>query len=224
MRFCKKFATGLLPTFFCLLGVLLVACSGGTVPGSTSTGKPQPAPTSQQILRFYGFDAPVTDIATFDPGQATDAPSINAIQMVFTGLVQLDDNLKVQPQLASSFDKSADGLTYTFHLKPNLQFSEGRCLTSKDVAYSIDRTLSPAIANLSGVSLTYLGLIKDAPARTTGKVKSLMNDSVLTPDANTVVLKLSKDTAYFRQALSYPTSFVFETSVLDTLALKLPYP
>src|SRR5258706_5818628 len=220
MRFCKKFATGLLPTFFCLLGVLLGACSGGTVPGSTSTGKPQPAPTSQQILRFYGFDAPVTDIATFDPGQASDSPSINAIQMVFTGLVQLDDNLKVQPQLASSFDKSSDGLTYTFHLKPNLQFSDGTPLTSKDVAYSIDRALSPEVANLSGVSLTYLGLIKDAPARTTGKVKSLINDSLLTPDDNTVVIKLSKSTAYFLGALAYPTSFVVEKSVIDKWGLK----
>ncbi|MFL5666166.1 MAG: ABC transporter substrate-binding protein [Ktedonobacteraceae bacterium] len=220
MRFCKKLATGLLPAFFCLLGMLLVACGGGTVPGSTSSSQLTPAPTSQQILRFYGFDAPVTDIATFDPGQATDAPSINAIQMVFTGLVQLDDNLKVQPQLASSFDKSADGLTYTFHLKPNLQFSDGTSLTSKDVAYSIDRALSPEISNLSGVSLTYLGLIKDAPARTTGKVKSLINDSILTPDDNTVVLKLSKNTAYFLQALSYPTSFVVEKSVIDKWGMK----
>ncbi|HYL42218.1 MAG TPA: peptide ABC transporter substrate-binding protein [Ktedonobacteraceae bacterium] len=221
MRFCKKLVTGLLPTFFCLLGMLLVACGGGgTVPGLTSSSQATPAPTSQQILRFYGFDAPVTDIATFDPGQATDAPSINAIQMAFTGLVQLDDTLKVQPQLASSFDTSADGLTYTFHLKPNLQFSDGTPLTSKDVAYSIDRALSPAIANLSGVSLTYLGLIKDAPARTTGKVTSLINDSILTPDDNTVVLKLSKNTAYFLQALSYPTSFVVEKSVIDKWGMK----
>src|SRR3954454_23157082 len=104
MQSGKKLTTRLLPTLFCLLGMLLVACGGGgTGPGSTSSSQATPAPTSQQILRFYGFDAPVTDIATFDPGQATDAPSINAIQMVFTGLVQLDDNLKVQPQLASSF-------------------------------------------------------------------------------------------------------------------------
>ncbi|MFL5624426.1 MAG: ABC transporter substrate-binding protein, partial [Ktedonobacteraceae bacterium] len=208
-----------LPTLFCLMGMLLVACGGGTVPSSTATNT-TPAPTSQQILRFYGFDAPVTDIATFDPGQVSDAPSINAIQMVFTGLVQLDDNLKVKPQLASSYDKSADGLTYTFHLKPNLQFSDGTPLTSKDVAYSIDRALSPEISNLSGVSLTYLGLLKDASARTSGKVKSLINDSVLTPDDNTVVLKLSKNTAYFLEALAYPTSFVVEKSVIDKWGLK----
>ncbi len=162
----------------------------------------------------------MTDIATFDPGQVADAPSGNAIQMVFTGLVQLDDNLKVKPQLASSYDTSADGLTYTFRLKPNLQFSDGTPLTSKDVAYSIDRALSPEINNLSGVALTYLGLLKDAPARTTSKVKSLINDSILTPDSNTVVLKLSKATAYFLGALAYPTSYVVEESVIDKWGLK----
>ncbi len=216
----KKLTTRLWPALFCLLGMLLAACSGGSVPGGPSAGHLTPAPQSQQIFRFYSFDAPVTDIATFDPGQVADAPSGNAIQMVFTGLVQLDDNLKVKPQLASSYDTSADGLTYTFRLKPNLQFSDGTPLTSKDVAYSIDRALSPEINNLSGVALTYLGLLKDAPARTTGKVKSLINDSILTPDSNTVVLKLSKATAYFLGALAYPTSYVVEKSVIDKWGLK----
>ncbi|MFL5628662.1 MAG: ABC transporter substrate-binding protein, partial [Ktedonobacteraceae bacterium] len=128
MQSYKKLATGLLPTLFCLMGMLLVACGGGTVPSSTATNT-TPAPTSQQVLRFFGLDAPVTDIATFDPGRVQDAPSINAIEMVFTGLVQLDDNLKVRLQLASSYDISADGLTYTFHLRPNLQFSDGTALT-----------------------------------------------------------------------------------------------
>jgi len=99
-------------------------------------------PASQQVLRFYGFDAPVTDIATFDPGEASDSPSINAIQMVFTGLVQLDNNLKVVPQLAASYDKSADGLTYTFHLKSGLQFSDGKPLTSHDSESAVDYRLS----------------------------------------------------------------------------------
>ena len=224
MHLDRKLRKTFLPTLLCLLGMLVAACGGGTVPNGNGNGSgnghPTPAPASQQILRFYGFDAPVTDIATFDPGQASDSESINAIEMVYTGLVELDDNLKIQPQLASSYDKSADGLTYTFHLKPNLKFSDGTTLTSHDVAYSIDRALSPAISNLSGVSLTYLGLIKDALPRTTGKIATLINDSLLTPDDNTIVLKLSKSTAYFLEALAYPTSFVVEKKLIDKYGLK----
>src|SRR5947209_18818363 len=73
----KKLSTRLLPSLMALLGLLLVACGGGTVPGQSGSGnKAGPAPASQQILRFYGFDAPVTDIATFDPGQASDRKSV----------------------------------------------------------------------------------------------------------------------------------------------------
>ena len=115
MHLDRKLRKTFLPTLLCLLGMLVAACGGGTVPNGNGNGSgnghPTPAPASQQILRFYGFDAPVTDIATFDPGQASDSESINAIEMVYTGLVELDDNLKIQPQLASSYDKSADGLT-----------------------------------------------------------------------------------------------------------------
>src|SRR5437764_5846245 len=137
------------------------------------------------------------DIATFDPGQATDQNSIQAVHMIFTGLVELDDSLKVRPQLASSWTTSPDGLTWTFTLKPNLKFSDNTPLTSKDVIYSIDRALSPVISNLNGVSLTYLGLIKDSDKRTAGKIPTLIDDSLMALDGNTVVLKLNKATAYF---------------------------
>jgi oligopeptide transport system substrate-binding protein len=214
----KKLTTKLLPTLLALMALLLAACGGGG--GTTPAANTTPAPQSQQVLRFFGFDSPVTDLGTFDPAQVVDSESNNAVQMVFTGLVQLDDKLQAQPQLAQSYDKSADGLTYTFHLRQNLQFSDGTPLTSKDVAYSVDRALSPAINNITGVALTYLGLLKDAPARTKGKLKSLVNDSILTPDSSTVVFKLSKPAAYFLGALAYSTSYVVEKSVIDKWGLK----
>src|SRR5436309_234623 len=119
MRKGKKCTGGFLTSLLVLVAMLVVACGGGGGSTSTTPTAGPKAPASQQILKFYGFDAPVTDISTFDPGQVQDAPSINAIQMVFTGLVTLDDHLAVQSQLAQSYDKSTDGLTYTFHLRPN---------------------------------------------------------------------------------------------------------
>lgn len=197
------------PILFCLTILLLAGCEGGL----PNIEQPQTkAPASQQIYR-YGDVA--TDIATFDPGQATDQPSIEAIQMVFTGLVQLDNNLQVQPQLAQSYDISPDGLIYTFHLRPHLQFSDGTPLTSRDVAYSIDRALSPAIANLNGVTLTYLGQIKDAQKRVDGTIATLIGDGIKIPDAATIQLLTTHKTAYFLQALTYPTSFVVEKSVIE---------
>lgn len=207
----KKFTFVLLPTFLCLMGILLTACGSGSVPGQTGA-KQGKASDSQQVFR-WAFRLP--DIASFDPGIAQDITSNAAIQLVFTGLVQLDDNLKIQPQLAQSYDMSDNGLTYTFHLRPNLKFSDGSKLDANSVAYSVDRSLSPDINNQSGVALTYLGLIKNAAERTQGKVSTVIGSGIVVSDANTIVFHLTKPAAYFLGALTYPTSFPVEKSVID---------
>lgn len=216
MRPGKTNIPGIFPVLGCLLAVLLAGCGSG----SASTGnrmKQTKAPDSQQVYRYGDVS---TDISSFDPGQATDLPSLEAITMVFTGLLQLDDNLQVQPQLAQSYDVSADGLTYTFHLRPNLKFSDGQPLAATDVAYSIDRALSPAISDLNGVTLTYLGLIKGAPDRVSGKVNTLVGNSIKVINPQTIQLVVSTKTAYFLQALTYPTSYVVEKSVIDKWGVR----
>lgn len=204
----QKFHVSWLITFLALTPMLiLAACGNGN---SLTTTKA--APASQQV---YRVPIVAKDINTLDPGEATDVNSISAIDLVFTGLVSLNDQLNVQSQLASSWSVSPDGLTWTFKLKPNLKFSDGTALTSADVAYSIDRALSPAIFNTTGISLTYLGLIKGAAARTTGSVATIIGTGILTPDPSTVIINVTKPTAYFLEALSYPTSYVVEKSVFS---------
>ena len=205
----KQFTPKFLATLFCLIGILLTSCTSFS---PLSTPKPTKAPLAQQV---YRATIPFTDIPTLDPGEASDTISTNTISMIFTGLVQLDDNLNVQPQMAQSYQASPNGLTYTFHLKTSLHFSDGMPLTSQDVAYSTDRALSPSVAKHSGVSSTYLGLLQGAAVRTNGTIPTLINNSILTPDDNTVILKLSKPARYFLSALAYPTSYVVEKSVID---------
>ncbi|HLI09935.1 MAG TPA: ABC transporter substrate-binding protein, partial [Ktedonobacteraceae bacterium] len=141
MQSGKKWSIRVLPPLFCLVAMFMVAC-GTSGSGNNGPSVPTKAPASQQV--FVYPEAGVSDIATFDPGLSTDAPSITAIDMIFTGLVQLNDKLEVVPQEAQSYSVGSDGLTWTFHLRPNLKFSDGTPLTSADVAYSIDRALQPA--------------------------------------------------------------------------------
>jgi oligopeptide transport system substrate-binding protein len=206
----KKFHASFLITFLALVPMLILSACGKGSP--QTTGALKAAPASQQV---YRVPIVAKDINTLDPGKATDLNSISAIDLVFTGLVSLNDQLDVQPQLASSWTVSPDGLTWTFKLKPNLKFSDGTSLTSADVAYSIDRALSPAIYNTTGISLTYLGLIKGATDRTSGAAASIIGTGILTPDPSTVVINVTTSTAYFLEALSYPTSYVVEKSVFD---------
>ncbi len=127
--------------------------------------------------------------------------------------MQFDDKLQVQPQLASSYSLSSDGLTWTFKLKPNLKFSDGTPLTSADVVYSINRALLPATK--STVGPIYLALIKDSDKLNAGKITTIIGDSLLTPDPNTVVIIANKKAAYFLDALVYSTSYVVEKSLID---------
>ena len=207
---------GFFPTLFCLFATLALMAGCGNAASGIGTVHTK-APESQQILRYGDVVSP--DIASFDPAQATDAPSLEAIQMVFTGLVELDDNLQVRPQLAQSYDISSDGLTYTFYLRPNLTFSDGTPLTANEVAYSIDRALSPTVANLNGVTLTYLGQIKGAGDRVSGAIPTIIGSGVRVVNQNTIQIIIAQKTAYFLEALTYPTAFVVERSVVEKWGL-----
>jgi oligopeptide transport system substrate-binding protein len=211
MQSGKKLAKTFLPTLFCLLSMLLVACGGGSnSTGPTSTGVTK-APANQQI--YVDPEEGVSDLKQFDPAMAGDLRSIGAIGLVFTGLVELNDNLQVIDQLAASHQVAADGVTWTFKLRPDLKFSDGTPLTSTDVAYSIDRALDPALK--SGVAPAYLSLIKDSDKRNAGQIKTLVGDSILTPDPQTVVIVTNKKAAYFLDTLTYNTSYVVEKKLID---------
>jgi peptide/nickel transport system substrate-binding protein len=67
------------------------------------------------------------------PGNATGIPGAQ----IFMGLVRLDEKYKPQPSLAKSWDVSKDNLTYRFEMADNVLFHDGRPVTAKDAAFSI---------------------------------------------------------------------------------------
>src|SRR6266699_2517818 len=207
MRSRKQFTVTLLPTLLCLVAMLLAACgSPSTGPGTGGNG---PASPDKQVLRW---PIGATDFGTFDPALVQLAVDAESLQTVFTGLVQFDHTAMIRDQLAQSHEISADGLTYTFHLRPNLKFSDGTPLTSQDVVYSINRALLPATKSQVAY---YLNLVKDYDKITTGKIPTLIGDSLLAPDPSTVKIIISANAAYFLAALTYPNSYVVEKSLID---------
>src|SRR5206468_606773 len=84
MRPGKKLITGLLPTFICLLAMLIVACGG---PSTTTTTTHTKASADKQVF-VSGVEEGNADLLSFDPALAPDFFSASAINMVFTGLVQ----------------------------------------------------------------------------------------------------------------------------------------
>src|SRR5204863_6224429 len=154
----------------------------------------------------------IEDFDTLDPALAHDPNSISAIQMISTGLVGLNDTLQVVPQIATSWQVDARGTTWTFHLRPHLKFSDNTDLTSADVAYSIDRALQPDTK--STVAPLYLGLIKDSDQLLAGKRTTLIGDSILTPNPQTVVIITKQKAANFLSMLTSTCAYVVEKSLI----------
>jgi len=148
----RKLSISMLAVLFGSLALLLSAC--GT---TTSTGPQDKA--KDQILKMTWSGAGATDVPTLDPGLSSDAQSIPLIDLMFDGLVVLDQNLKVQLWGADKVDVSGDGLTYTFHVRANQKFSDGKAVKASDYAYGMNRTLNPCFA--SSVNY-YLFDLKDA--------------------------------------------------------------
>ncbi len=90
-----------------------------------------------------------TEPPSLDPNIATDTTSIQVIQALFLGLTDFDDEtMAVVPELATSWESSNEGLTWTFHLRNDVTWTkDGRSVDAHDVVYSVKRTLDPAIAS-----------------------------------------------------------------------------
>ena len=73
-----------------------------------------------------------SDPPTFDPALVTDTTSASIIVEIFSGLVTLNKELDIIPDLAESWDISDDGRIYTFNLRDDIKFSNGDKVTASD--------------------------------------------------------------------------------------------
>src|ERR1700680_4070921 len=116
---------------------LLKAVAGaGTLAMSQKLAAPALAQgASARTLRFV----PQADLANFDPIWGTQYVVRNASAMVWDTLYGFDATLQPQRQMVEAEEVSADGLTWTFRLRPGLKFHDGEPVRSKDVVGSLTR-------------------------------------------------------------------------------------
>lgn len=137
MRIKVKF----IASFFLLLGIC--SCSNSTVEIPSTT-----------VFRYNEH----ANITSLDPAFAKDQRNIWACHQLYNTLVRLDDSLKVQPDAASSWQISQNGLIYTFQLRPNIYFHKHKIFGEKatrqvnayDVVYSLQRLTDPKLASPGG--------------------------------------------------------------------------
>ncbi len=85
--------------------------------------------------------------STLDPHKNIAWASINIYESIYNGLVKWnEDETKLVPDLATSWEISDDGLLYTFKIRQGVQFHNGREMTAEDVKFSLDRLRDPDVS------------------------------------------------------------------------------
>jgi oligopeptide transport system substrate-binding protein len=146
-------------------------------------------------------------------------------QLIFPQLVTLDEHLKPVDWAAQSHEVSADGLTYTFHLRTGMTWSDGTPIDATTFAYSINRALDPCwqpYASNFAVS-SPLKPIKGATAFIAGQcppdvmhsASTLRGQPLLTPDPLTLQIRLSAPSGYFLAALTYPSAWAVPEKLVE---------
>lgn len=194
-----------------VLALALAACGGSTTT-TTTTGDGQATTTTAQdgatttttdggsgdakyggVLKFQLLrDAD----AGYDPNLATLSTVYTITQLIFDTLAEVAPNGDIIPSLATDWTISDDELTYTFNLRDDVTFHNGRAMTSADVKYTIERIQNPET---------------NSPRR---GVYSVV-ESIETPDETTVVFTLSQPFAPFISALSDITAAIVPQEVVE---------
>jgi oligopeptide transport system substrate-binding protein len=149
-------------------------------------------------LRYLGGE-----IGALDPAFIADASDVQLLLQLYAGLTRLDENGEPYPSLAESWDISTDGLTYTFHLRSGLAFSDGSAIEAADVRRSWLRLLDPAT---HATAPDVLNLIDGAAQRLAGGSEDAVG--IRAPDAATLIVKLRHPAGYFTAITATPATFV----------------
>ncbi len=143
------------------------------------------------------------DIATLDPATGYNFQNYGLIRSIFNGLLDYEPGTTtLRPMLAESYAVSPDGLAYTFKLRPDVRFSNGRRLVADDIVYSLTRAINPKTAS-PGAS--FFGAIDGFDDFVHGRADHLRG--IAAPDQATVVIRLAYPSAPFLQALALNFAF-----------------
>lgn len=138
--------------------------------------------------------------------QAYDPATGAGDRLVFSGLVSLDPQLAIRPELAESWAVSADGTVYTFYLRYDARFHDGRLISAADVIYSWERAAAPETA--SEVVLTYLGDIQGMAERHAGSAETISGLQAI--DDHTLQVTLNGPRPYFLMKLTVGPAMVVD--------------
>ncbi len=155
--------------------ILIVCISCMLLCGAGCSGRTSAGPG---VVNFVIESMPVN----LDPRIGTDAQSARLDSLIFSGLVSLDTQGVVQPDLAEKWEMP-DPQTYVFHLRSDVKFHDGRPLTSVDVKYTFDSIIDGSVSSPKRGSFSQVQRME-------------------TPDQRTIIFHLKEPYAEFLPSIS----------------------
>ncbi len=191
---------------------VLAAAIGGALLGSGCRRAPAAAAAPvRQVLRF-GNSAEPQDL---DPQNIQGITELNIVLALFDSLVEMDPHdLHPVPGQAESWEISPDGLTYTFHLRPNLRWSNGEPLTADDFIQSYRRILTPSFAAEYAYLIYYY--VQGAKEYYEGTLADFSRVGFHAPDARTLVVSLKQPTPFLLKIIA--CHYVWDAVPVKTIA------
>lgn len=206
----------------CLMILSMAACGGtptstastepsASAPADTTTTTPAPEATGSALNVMVEVE-----VASLDPQVATDGTSFEVIADFTDGLMQMDADGKSVPAIAESCDVSADGLTYTFHLRKDANWSNGDPVTADDFVFGWQRAVDPALASEYSYMLSDIGQIKNAADIIAG-TKPVTELGITAVDEKTLKVELNVPVSYFQGIMYFPTFYPVNRKFFNSL-------
>lgn len=170
-------------------------------------------PAPYGIPRENAFTMPLGEPTTLDPAIARETTSHFFVSSLFRGLVSIDSDLEVVPDLAESWEVDGAGVVYTFTLRDGITFHDGAPITAEDFKYSIERAADPALN--SETAPGYLGDIVGVLEKLDGEAEEV--SGVEAVDERTVRITIDEPKEYFLAKLTYPVAAVVDRRTVAPL-------
>lgn len=156
----------------------------------------------EQIFRLNLSSEP----PSLDPGIAQDNTSFTVLNAIYSGLTRLDEKGEAVPSVAEDWEVSEDGKTYTFHLRDDVQWSNGETVKASDFEFAWKRVLDPNL-NPPSPYAYQLYYIKNAQDYNEGKISDKDQVAVTATNDTTLVVELNSPTNYFPSLVAFFTYY-----------------
>lgn len=175
--------------------VSMAACGSKTETPADTTGETATVSEGKELAVQIGPDP-----ETVDPALNSASDGGNMILHAYECLLTVGQDESLQPGQAETWEVSEDGLTWTFHLRDGLKWSDGSDLTANDFVYSWRRVCDPVVA--APYAETVLGMVKGYDEAIEGNLEAL---AVTATDDKTLVVELNNPCTYFGSLAAFAT-------------------